>query len=443
MSEGKQAEEKKKTTAVKGTETAKEVRMLVKKMYTRAHEARELGRKVAWCMYGVPGEITEAFDVVRVYPENYAGLCAAKKAERPFIERAEAEGFDTTLCSYSTTTIGFVCMRQELGMIPQEAPDRGMADPDMLISCSAFCEPRYKWFQTLEHYMDVPHFAFDWICHMGAPEFDLKSLKEHYKYHVQYHVDELKEFIAFLERQTGKRIDWDKLREKVWLALQALNTYQEVFQMGKVSPCPIAAEDLFSTLVPQYFMLGEPETVDFYTRLRDEVKYRVENKIGVIPNERYRLLWAAGLPPWHTMELLNYFESLGAVCVTEAAYGAHLPLPDPDEVKTSDPLELVYIKESNLHENIFYGPRKVKLIMELIRDYRVDGIIWHRPRSCRPSIAGVMYPIKRVEELTKIPVIVLDSDIVDSREYFETQTKRQINAFIEILETRKQVERQV
>ena len=126
-------EEKKKTTAIHATETVREVRGMVKRMYSRPYEAREKGNKVAWVMYGVPGTITGAFDVARIYPENYAGLCGAKKAEGPFIERAEAEGFANTICSYGRTGLGHAIMRQELGMIPPDAPDGGMLDPDMAL----------------------------------------------------------------------------------------------------------------------------------------------------------------------------------------------------------------------------------------------------------------------------------------------------------------------
>jgi hypothetical protein len=34
---------------------------------------------------------------------------------------------------------------------------------------------------------------------------------------------------------------------------------------------------------------------------------------------KYRLLWGSGLPPWHTMNIFNYFEGLGAVFVGETA----------------------------------------------------------------------------------------------------------------------------
>ena len=68
-----------KTTAVKGTESARKVRAMVKNIYRGANEAKAQGKKVAYFMVASQyDEILRAMDVVPIPTENYAGLCAAR-----------------------------------------------------------------------------------------------------------------------------------------------------------------------------------------------------------------------------------------------------------------------------------------------------------------------------------------------------------------------------
>ena len=86
--------EQAKTTAVKGTESARKVRAMVKNLYRGAGEARAQGKKVAYFMVASQyDEILRAMDVVPVPTENYAGLCAAKRDMDRFLLKAEADGY--------------------------------------------------------------------------------------------------------------------------------------------------------------------------------------------------------------------------------------------------------------------------------------------------------------------------------------------------------------
>ena len=102
-----------KTTAVKGTDTAREIRGLVKNIYKSAHEAKASGQKIAYFMVASQyDEIVRAMDVVPLPTENYAGLCAAKRDMDRFLLKAEADGYSQVLCSYARIGLGFDAMRQ-------------------------------------------------------------------------------------------------------------------------------------------------------------------------------------------------------------------------------------------------------------------------------------------------------------------------------------------
>jgi len=187
--------------------------------------------------------------------------------------------------------------------------------------------------------------------------------------------------------------------------------------------------------------MGTQEAYDFYCQLYDEIKYRVDNKIGVIPDEKYRLLWAMSIPPWYGLVLFNYFESLGAVFPIELAYAPPRPVDAPSNV--TDPLErmawrfyqgfTLYYDEAQKRS----GHPYVEWFLDFIKEYKLDGVVFHQARTCRTIHTGQLHQIKVLREYSDVPVLMLEGDIVDASNYDEAATRAKIDAFVELLEDYK------
>jgi len=279
---------------IKSTEGAKEVGKLIRNYYARAREVQQKGWKTAWCMHGVPDELLLAMGVFPSYPENYATVCASKQVATNLIELAEGDGFSRDLCAYIRICFGYAKEMQKAGGIPPDSPFGGMPLPDMLISISRVCDPRVKIFEAMRRYLPVPTYIYDAI---RPPIDDPKCIDPDLaRPYLDYNVEQLKGLVAFLEEQTGNRLDEDRLRELVSNALETHRLFYEVLQTRKSVPCPMASTDYFAIIFPFMWMAGEREAVDFYRNLLEEVRGRAKSKVGVIPEEKYRLLWV-GLPP--------------------------------------------------------------------------------------------------------------------------------------------------
>ncbi|MHB1418180.1 MAG: 2-hydroxyacyl-CoA dehydratase subunit D [Bacillota bacterium] len=432
------AETIKKTTAVKSTKTAGEVRKYVKKMYTRAHEAKAAGKKVAWVMYGVHGPILRAMDITPVFTENYAGLCAAKRYEGILIDKAESEGYSNQICGYVRTGLGFSALRKEGGMIPEGAPDGGMADPDMMIGCAMACDPRYKWYEATGHYSDVPVFNYDTVLYPN-PFIDDEAVKE---FSIKYEIDQLHRLVEFLEQQTGKKMDWDYLRECIALQRRIHATRQECYMLRKAVPAIMPTQDGLNTMVPHMFMPAEEETLAFYEQLRDELKERVATSTGVIEDERYRILWAGGLPPWHSMYIFNYFESKGAVFPIETVYYLGEPY-DEFPVDSDDPIEIEVrrswekVWELQRRARKVGGNYNVQNALDFIDEFQIDGLVYHGTKSCRATTIGQIHEKNVINQRVKLPALFLESDMMDVRDFSEVQTKMKIDAFLETVDAFK------
>ncbi len=460
MAEEQKKDKKKRRTA---TETASKIGGMVKAAIGGAVRAREQGKPLAYtficCSYD---EIIRAMDIVPVWTENYAGICGAKRDTERFLERAESLGFSRSLCTYALCGIGFDQWREELGSMPPDAPWGGQAKPDfMLSSGQILCDPRNKWYQAVQQYMpDVP------IYNVGLPwpvyedDIEVADVEDYY---INYIVEELRGLVRFLEEQTGKRMDWDRLSESVYLSERTWNLIWETYELRRAVPTPMGTGDAMNTMVPMVFMMGTQEGYDFFLELNRELRDKIARKEGVIPDEKYRLLWGGGLPSWFALTDFNYFNSKGAVFPVETTYRMIEPIYRLNIPETNDPIERLAWRWLRYWTYWYDKAKKrpgsepdVERLIQYIEDYQIDGIVMHEAFSCRTWHLGLIWQLnqlkkiykpipvlvlgpdgKRKEERRELPSLILESDIIDISSYSEVDTRNRIDAFIETLEQSK------
>lgn len=458
--EQKKGEKKKRRHA---TEAAGKIGPMVKASIGGTVKAREEGKSIAYtfivCSYD---EIIRAMDIVPVWTENYAGICGAKRDAERFLERAESLNFSRSLCTYALCGLGFDQWREKLGEMPPDAPWGGQAKPDfMLSSGQILCDPRNKWYQAVQQYIpDVP------IYNVGLPwplyEDDIE-VAEVEGYYVKYIVEELQGLVKFLEKHTGRKMDWDRLSELVDLGERTWNLIWETYELRRAVPTPMGTGDAMNTMVPMVFMLGTQEGYDFFLDLNKELKEKIARKEGVVEDEKYRLLWGGGLPSWFALTDFNYFNSKGAVFPAETTYRMiepiyHLNIPD-----TNDPLERLAYRWIRYWTYWYDKAKKrpgsepdVERLIQYIEDYKIDGIVMHEAFSCRTFHLGLIWQLNQLRKIYKpipvlvlakdggktkgkreLPSLILESDIIDMSSYSEVDTRNRIDAFIETLEQSK------
>jgi benzoyl-CoA reductase/2-hydroxyglutaryl-CoA dehydratase subunit BcrC/BadD/HgdB len=80
---------------------------------------------------------------------------------------------------------------------------------------------------------------------------------------------------------------------------------------------------------------------------------------------------------------------------------------------------------------------KEQYITDMLRKFRIDGIIYHDAKTC-PCNSNSRYGMpQRLEATTGIPSLVISGDLNDLRCISDEQTKTNIEAFIEQLEEGK------
>jgi len=393
-------------------------RSYIRKFYEDAHKAKAQKSPVAWVTSTFPVEVLLAMDIFPVWPENYASVCAARQTSVRLCEAFERQGFSRDLCSYARCVLGSLFDTENL-------PEGGLPKPDFLVASTGACDTHMKWFQVASRILKCPLFLLDAPYDISG--VDSENLEN---YHIRQYVAQLEDLIAFLEKQTKTKLDKKKLQETLKLSDRTSMLWSQIQDYRKTVPTPMDARDAFSAV---FFMLCVPGTktaVDFYERLLEEVKNRAENKVGVIADEKYRLIWD-NLPLWFNLQIFEYLNSLGAVVVAETFSHVWMGRLNP-----SKPLESLARKYLPNFANASID-RKINLVIELVKDFSADGVILPTNWGCRMMSINETIVKETVYEKFGVPSLILDVDSSDWRNYNEAQVKDKIEGFLQILSQKR------
>ncbi len=160
------------------------------------------------------------------------------------------------------------------------------------------------------------------------------------------------------------------------------------------------------------------------------MRERIDQGIGAVENEEYRLLWD-NLPIWFRTRWLS------------EKFAAHNACLVADTYTSAWCSSLPYLREDDFIATMAEGYSRIYLntgvdamadsVMGMIDKYDVDGLVMHSNRSCKPYSLG-QYDIQRiVREQKGLPTLMIEADMVDPRLFAEGPTATRIDAFMEML----------
>jgi benzoyl-CoA reductase/2-hydroxyglutaryl-CoA dehydratase subunit BcrC/BadD/HgdB len=251
----------------------------------------------------------------------------------------------------------------------------------------------------------------------------------------QYLVEEMRDMIAFLEKQTGHKMDWNKLSESVARADHELQLLHEICELRKAVPSPLYNRAYLESRMADQLFAGQPEASVYLELMRDELKNLVGRGQGAVEPERFRIM-SLFIPPMHLIGFLDRtLKAHGAVSVVEPFF----TFWEECRLDPSRPLESLAKKYySSPERRTLYGPLGDNTIHTLVnsaREYGVDGAIYYAFIGCRQSNALIKL-VK--DELNKIdvPVLTLDIDLIDTTINNESEIQQKMEQFFELLEDR-------
>ena len=392
------------------------MRELMTSYYLSAKDAENRKQKVAWVTSGAPVEFLHAMDVIPVYPENHAAMCAASKMAVELQQASEDRGYSMDLCSYARTDIGSI--------LTGKSPVMGLPRPDFMVACNNICSTVVKWYEVVSRFFDVPVFMIDMpFLHRG--------LEDHI---VDYVSEQMKEVVGFLEERTGKAFDHDRFLDVLLKTVETTELWKGILETCTHVPAPMSSFDAFVHIAPIVTLRGTQACVDYYRLLKQELEERVAAGVGAVPEERHRLLWD-NLPIWFNLRGLSERLAEWKACLVAATYAdswcARIYPIEPSMTTETILKELAraylvpYIN-SNFAE-------RVRLLKSMVERYGANGFLMHSDRSCKPYSLGQYVIRDEVTRETGVPGLVIEADMNDSRQWAEAPTLTRIQAYLESL----------
>ena len=388
------------------------------------------GKKIAWAN-GLPAFLlARGADMPVLHAEGLIAALAAKRLEKPLQDAAEAFGLLPDGCSYARSFIGLARIANgDYQLDPSVNPEiYMMPKPDIYVNVPGVgCPTGRLWGDSVAAICGTPAFHLE-------PRFNWNASDAEYNF--TDFIRQEKEFIALLERVTGRPYDWDRLKEVLVEVKRAVTLRQEIMELCRHTPAPASFFDMAACIAPVCHLVGLPGTGDLLDRMKKEVEQRIAEGVGSVPEEKYRLYWH-GIMTWPRLGVLaRKFASLDA-CVIAGAYTHLLFMPRPDKIDPEQPLESI---AHNMCTTMITGDHTegAKVIADLCQEYSIDGMVISETQTCRAFNSQNFAIADGVARTLGIPAVKIGGDSCDERFYSDAQVDTRLQGLLETINARRQ-----
>lgn len=255
------------------------------------------------------------------------------------------------------------------------------------------------------HFLKVPHKLTD-----GAPAW--------YK-------EEIVEFKEALERHFGVQITDERLREAIRATNESRRLLRQVYELRKGEQPPVTGTEALAVGVASTSLPKEQ-----FNQLIRKLFEELRGRQGLANHKARLMVVAANLDDPSLMQII---EDQGGLVVTESSCIGSRAVWDLVDETMADPIEALaqrYLGQISCARMLDDHPRRWGFIQQMVRDFKVDGVICERLMFC-DLWAGENEILRRETREANIPSLVLD------REYKlggVGQFKTRIQAFLEMIE---------
>jgi hypothetical protein len=376
----------------------------------------------------VPFELFDLVDLPAVSNQWWASMIAAKRQAPSFLDAMDADGVDAGLCRYCS--LGYACTRYHRA----GEPPWGGLPPPRLLCARLTCDCIDRVFSLWAEAFGAELFEID---HAGASElhprwWDLgrdrwRELVEPHR--LTFVTSTLEALVARLEAITGRALDRDALRDRLELVNRQEEIFDEVRTLIAAAPeCPVRMTEQIANVMATQWVRGTDWALAHARAFHDEVRQRVDAGIAACPGERARLMWiGAGL--WHDTAFYTAFESSHRAVFVWSMYLAF----GPDgyiRYGLDDPMAALASRTASFNEYLHNPPWAAEWIVHQARQHRIDGALVLHPRRMKPAATGRVF-IERALEEAGIPVLRIDGDVVDARDWDGDAARASVRMFLD------------
>jgi benzoyl-CoA reductase subunit B len=352
------------------------------------------GHPFVWYNLGFNSELVWALeDTTPVTIEQLgtlASIVGNSRTTLDFIDRAHAAGVPSDCCSADKIAIGAIHRR----LYPPPACTVGINTP---------CDAQVMGLQVMAELAAAPFFVID------VPYYEDDASIRHV-------ADQLRELIPFLEKHTGRRMDFDRLRRVCELSNAMTEAIWEWLDWRKHVPLTQSSKLVAFTLILQILFTGTAEGVDIAQALLREARERTERRERFF-EERVRAVWYQDAV-WSDIQIYDRFERDLGLTVPVDIFGYYA---NEGLIDTKTPETMLYGLARKL---VCCQPmsRQFRGNMDMyIRDFRhlveawgADCCIFAGHIACKHAWGGIGL-FKEACRKADVPLLIFEFDMFDPR----------------------------
>lgn len=243
----------------------------------------------------------------------------------------------------------------------------------------------------------------------------------------QLYLEEVRELKRRLEEFFGEEITEEALREATALYNKTRALLKELYELRKADRPPISGAETLEVVNAGFRMPKD----QFNLLLEKILKEARSGKRALSGKTRFMVTGS----PLNNPEMIRAMEELGGLVVVDELCMGTRYWTDPVDTSHSDPLEAISRRYLNNFPCARMVPceKRFNRVLDLVRDYRVDGVVSQIVRYCVPYAHDQPLLCKRLEE-QGIGVLELD---VEYGMGGIGQIRTRVQAFIEMLLERR------
>ena len=364
------------------------------------------GRPIVYNQFTIFSELMVALDVQPLCPELWSvvSVAADKYACCESIDAAQEVGISPELCSVDKTLIGDIMLDK-------------MPPPGMLMLPTFPCDNAKIGYQVVAHLTGAPIYFLDCPYWMDDEEA------------MDYWVNQYKGLISFLEEHSGKKMDYDRLKEVTEESNRCIDYWIEGIDLLKTKPLPMNGP-FAAGFMPGLTSLGRPTATAAVKASLDTLKARLDKGETAVPEEKVRVVWFY-YPVFWDGGLSRWMAEMGAV-IPVGLIGYYPAEP----IDTSTPESIIRgLARRSLETPMGRqgrGPSDIWIedCLNAVEQWQGDCVILAANPGCK-WLRGMYGLFRDICRERRIPVMVWEVDFLDPRITSEEESRTRIGQFLD------------
>ena len=368
-------------------------------------KAVDEGKPIVYHPFTLFSELFVALDIQSICCESWGVLGREVDPEHVTknIDAAHEAGIPDDLCSFDKAIIGSLL----LGKMPP---------PTMIVLSAMPCNSSTITYQAVAELTGAPMWTND-----SPYDMDQEGAMD-------YWVGQYKGLISFLEAHTGRKMDYDRLKEVVEESNRCVEYWLEAMELQKLKPAPRSGT-LGAGTSGSIVLCGTPTSTAAMKALLDDTRGRVARGETAVPDEKARVIWFHFGIGWDR-PLMEWMKDLGAV-VPYVEFDDYRV--EPIDTSTTERMvrglawRALQAPMGKLGRGAF--DEYIEDLHYAIDEWKGDCVVLAAHPGCK-WIMGACGLIRDACREHGVPLLVYDVDLVDPRITSAEESRTRIEQFL-------------